>query len=137
MSRKIDLTKELSEEDVAYLKARCRGHELEWNRQLLAGNVDPETPPAPDLPSQILVGGDTVPEPISTTVQEVSIEIARSLNRIPAEEETEEAEEGDDNYDDEAAWSYKELQAELKERELPATGDRAELIERLREDDAS
>ncbi len=40
------------------------------------------------------------------------------------------------DYDDEEAWSFSDLKAEAKDRELPTNGNRAALIERLRADDA-
>ena len=43
----------------------------------------------------------------------------------------------EDDYDDESEWSYKELQTEAKERELPASGSREEIVARLRENDAA
>lgn len=42
-----------------------------------------------------------------------------------------------DEYDDEEVWSFAELKAEAKSRELPTNGNRAAIIERLREDDAT
>lgn len=42
-----------------------------------------------------------------------------------------------DGYDDTDAWSRADLQAECKRRGLVATGDRAALIERLRDGDAT
>lgn len=42
--------------------------------------------------------------------------------------------EGEDEYD---AWSKDDLITELQERELPHSGNKAELIARLREDDAA
>lgn len=49
----------------------------------------------------------------------------------------EEDAEATDNYDDTSAWKVDDLRDELKRRELDTTGKRAELIERLRADDAA
>lgn len=60
--------------------------------------------------------------------------------KYPADADAEEAEaeeETGDNYDDTTAWKVADLQAELKRRELPASGNRAELVARLRESDAA
>lgn len=58
--------------------------------------------------------------------------------KYPADaEEAEAEEETGDNYDDTTAWKVADLKAELEKRELPATGNRAELVARLRESDAA
>lgn len=45
-------------------------------------------------------------------------------------------EEGDD-YDDDSAWTYQDLQQEARNRGLTATGKREEIVARLRENDAA
>jgi hypothetical protein len=42
-----------------------------------------------------------------------------------------------DDYDNEDAWGYRDLQQEAKSREINASGTREEIVARLREDDAS
>lgn len=132
MSRQIDLTKPLSDEDREYLESRARHREVEINDAefgdtVASGNVpddslEASTERSPDAqPASV---GDQNPEGIPSPVAEVL-----------ADAEAEDSEEDIDNYDSEPSWSYAELQAEAKDRKLPAGGSRAEIIARLREYD--
>ncbi len=53
------------------------------------------------------------------------------------ETDDEEAELVEDTYDDEDEWSFTALKQELRGRELPQNGNRAALVARLRQDDAT
>jgi hypothetical protein len=61
----------------------------------------------------------------------------KELSEPEGEDDDAEDEEVADNYDDAEAWSFSDLKAEAKRRELPVTGGREVLIERLRADDAA
>jgi len=145
VSRNIDLTKKLSDEDREYLVSRARHDDLRYNEALMNGEEFHAYEPSPGLPSQVVVGGDTSPNSRKATVGSRSVEIAAETGafEIGADDQTVEAsqveadDDSDDNYDDDEVWKYSDLQKECSERDLPATGNREELIARLRSDDAA
>lgn len=117
--RQIDMSKgleNLSREDLLYLRDRGR-LTPEQEAQYLSEEDAAPTAPEPNPPSTPTTG-DTGPAPDT------------------GGNEDDGGSEPTDNYDDEDAWSYKDLQAEAKKRELPAGGSRDEIIVRLRADDA-
>lgn len=142
MSRSIDLSKPLSDEDREYLVQRARTADLQKNAEMLNGATERPTPVDDGNTGDIdaftrddgsdLLAGTHPQETTVTTIQQVEVqrEPGESGEEPPTPEEP-------DNYDDEAAWSYRELQDEAKVRKLTATGSREELIARLRQDDAS
>lgn len=153
MSRDIDLTKALSEEDEQYLLDRGREQEVLRNRAehandeeaqqalltLPVNTVDtatgvPETPREGfGDPEQGEVEGDETDESLENPGAIGATEQSQPGlgNEQPVSADAE------DNYADDKAWSTKDLKEELKNRELPTSGTRPELIARLREDDAS
>lgn len=138
MSRTIDLTEKLSEEDREYLLARGREQQVFQNDAEFVG--DPESvrvanyipgtsidraegvPPTPNGDSRVVMGGGEV------EVDEDGDELEDTPDSAAHLGETE------DNYD---TWDKAGLRAELENRELPTSGNKAELIARLREDDES
>lgn len=135
MARKIDLTKTLSAEDRQYLVDRDRWHDLaradghedpaQARRDAEARRAAPSQPALPPTDPQ-----------------------APAVQRVPEDQSVDTDEE-----EDYSAWTYQELQAELKDRRAAAIesgmseaeaderykagGKQAELIKRLEADDAS
>lgn len=138
MSRQIDLSKKLSDEDREYLQNNNRLRDIAiadgtldeggWEQPLDAiVDSHPKDPNAEDQSAGALVDLDQKPLP-------GSVEAQRDLG-IGVDDGS--AEQPDDNYDDEDAWSYRDLQAEAKDRDDVAGNlPREELIAALRADDA-
>lgn len=129
MSREIDLSKPLSDEDAQYLADRGRYADLER-----AGRN------ASDLPD----GDGTGPQLESAvTGDRAASERDRLIARLRELDPDAASDfEGDPETDDEevapySEWTVPELDAELKRRELPGGGNKAEKVKRLEDDDAA
>lgn len=158
MSREIDLTKPLSDEDRKYLEDRCR-----WRDIAIA---DEGSDPGPSLPDDSIVGsqenspnaepahaGAQNPEPVLAPEAALLVGSGTEPPTPPADgadggdatgnpdadgadTEPDDEDEGD-NYDDEEAWTFQDLRTEATGRPgVSAGGSRADIIARLREDDA-
>lgn len=124
MSRTIDLTKALSEEDREYLLARGREQQVFANDAQFSD--DPEA-----IQRALYIPGTAVdkPEGVPETPNE------------PFDDGAEDA-ETEDNYE---TWNHDKLQEEIRRRnseyaeefQMAVSGTKKELIARLREDDAS
>lgn len=82
-------------------------------------------------------GGELVRLAPGDSVPEWADELVTNPKLLEGEDEVEETESeapGGDGYDD---MNKEELQSVLEDRDLPVSGNKDELIERLREDDAS
>ena len=121
MSKKVDLDKPLSERDIEYLISRDQ-------HQVVAFNA--------------VAHGNKLSDEVATSIRARGItpeEVRRAVNnaRGIVSEETEEDEENQapEKFSDEwfAKAKVAELQHELKERKLPTTGRRDELVARLEE----
>jgi hypothetical protein len=139
MSRNIDLTKPLSDEDRDYLLARARHREIALADANAAG-----TTPEPSLPDDSLTGST----PRSPDAQPASVGAQNAASggtadnplASPATDHTADgSDEPQDNYDDTEAWSYEDIKSEVSDRESddsPAlNSSRADLIAWLRKDD--
>jgi hypothetical protein len=136
MSREIDTSQPLSDEDRQYLLDRGKNQLVDQidaeqgdsNAARRAAYIPgmsidraagvPDTPSA--LPNTVMGGGDTDAE------EDEGVEEDADL--------TAEAVESADNYD---TWMVEDLQEELRNRDLPVSGKKKELVARLREDDES
>lgn len=166
MSRQIDLTKPLSDEDRQYLVDRARHHDLALNEEYLAeqeaakepiddGNTGDINPYDKDDGTDLLAG--THPGETAVTEAQRQQVLAQQSEEDPNKvvegdgsplQPTQQAGDGesehDDNYDDAEAWSYRDLQKEIGDRNegrdedsrMSASGSREDLVERLRADDA-
>ena len=137
MAREIDLTQRLSEEDREYLLARGKEQLVFANDAEHTG--DPEAvafanyvpgtsidradgvPPTPGGDPLVVMGGGTV---------EGAVELEESDE--DDEDDEEPSGESEDNYE---SWDKAALKEELANRELATSGNKAEMIARLREDD--
>lgn len=162
MSRKIDISKTLSNEDREYLVSRGRLDLLEQNRRMLEGPTAPEVQndgntgdvdPFKNDDGSDLLPGTHPGEKVATRIQAVETGGVEDLGdqdkdpngvAVPPTPRTgsQESVVYDDNYDDEEIWSYRDLQAEAKERQesgsdIKASGSREEIIAALRADDAA
>lgn len=137
MSRTIDLTQPLSEDDREYLLARGREQHVFQNDAQFSDDLEararglyipgsaidlaegvPGTPSAD--PTVVNGGGPAIPE------EDPGLD---SDDLVSDDLDSEE-----DNYE---TWTKEQLSEELENRELATTGKKDELIARLREDDAS
>lgn len=129
MSMEIDLSTPLTDDERQYLLMRGRLADIERADSL--NGV--ETPDAPE-------GDGTGPKPISLMTSEQRATEAERLRARLAEIEGD-ADESDEDEDVEPepydAWTVQELDAELKRRQLPTSGTKAEKVKRLEEDDAA
>ena len=118
MSRQVDLTKKLSNEDREYLASRSRDYDIARADAIAAG--EEFTVPAPVDPM-------VAPRPSGDTVKSENPE-----GHIVATEaaHSEEAVQGDKD-----ELTVEELQAILKSKGLPVSGKKDELIARLNEAD--
>ena len=149
MSRQIDLTQPLSDEDRQYLQDRGRLRDI----QTADANANGTEPPS-SLPDDSLAASterSPSAQPASVGAQTAGPAATADTNQSadlasPATDHTADTAEGgepesEDNYDDESAWSYKDLQGEVSEREAedkPAlNSSRVDLIAWLRQDDES
>lgn len=162
MSRKIDIGKTLSDEDREYLVSRGRLDLLEQNRRMLEGPTAPEVQndgntgdvdPFKNDDGSDLTAGTHPGEKVATKIQAVEtggVEDLGDENKDPdglaapptPRTGSQEVVTYEDNYDDEDVWSYRDLQAEAKERQeagadIKASGSREEIIAALRADDAA
>lgn len=167
MSRQIDLSKPLSDEDRYYLETRGRNDLIEANDRNFQddqysavddGNTgdidrftndngtDVVTQMAPGevatTPIQALAAGqavDTPREPVHQAGEAFGEDGDPGLSASAGSPGPANEDEGVDNYDDESVWSYKDLQEEAKSREpaIAANQSRDDLIKALREDDAT
>ena len=124
MSREVDLTQPLSEEDKEYLRARGREQQVTLNEAQFSDDPAVQAaaafvpgldvdlaegvPATPGGDPRVVMGGGPVEGPVTFDTE--------------------------DNYE---AWSKSELEEELENRDLPKSGNKTELVARLREDDAS
>ena len=128
MSKKIDFSKPLSEEDEAYVAERPW---LRVDAELSGFDLSEETDFSvddgddPDEDPDGFDGGDGDGE-------------GEDSDGDSDEDESDEGEEGDeDEVAPYAEWEFPALQAEAKSRNLNAKGSKEQLIERLEQDDAS
>lgn len=166
MSRQIDLTKPLSDEDRQYLVDWSRTDDLRKNAEYLAeqdaaalepiddgntGDVNPfEKDDGSDLMAGTHPGERAVTESQRQAVKDLQSEDPNKVTKDgdsplrPTQQAGDAESEHDDNYDDADAWSYRDLQKEIGERnedrdedsKIPASGSREDLVARLRADDA-
>lgn len=140
MSRKINFDAALSEEDKDFLRLNGRTMEIEVNE----ARFHP-TDPDPSAGSVPTGNPGSVPgaQPARTGVQTAQRASAAAQPVTDGSEASEGEDEGD-NYDDETAWPYKDLQADVAERREEQGEDysgpalnssREDLIAWLREDD--
>lgn len=110
MSRKIDITQALSDEDIAYLKSRGREYDIARNKEFVSGDrvglrgEDPQDPQDPETT-------DATDEPKGDPDTEV--------------------EDNTDDTGDEDDLSLDELKALAKAKGLPVSGSKSDLKERL------
>ena len=132
MSRKVDLSGPLSDDDRQYLVDRCRWDDLreaDASHPVPAERDPNSTPPATDTPAVLY------PTDSGTLTAELPTKPLPDVS-MPAPAET--VVDDDDNYDDEDVWSYNDLQQEAKDRKgVSAAGSRQDIVARLREDDAN
>lgn len=121
MSKKIDFSKPLSEEDEAYVAERP------WLR------VDADLSGF-DLSEETDFSVDGGVDEGSENPDGFEPEDADSDE---SDEENEEGEGDEDEVAPYAEWDYQELKTEAKRRDLSASGSKEQLIERLEQDDAS
>ena len=114
MSRQIPQDKALSDEDRAYLESR--------GRQDLIAQIDDNYQPSVSA-DEDEGDGSTAPDETGGTSRE-----AEQANLQITEEEP------DDDYD---SMTNDDLREELEDRDLPTSGNKADLIARLRENDAA
>lgn len=126
MSMGIDLSKPLDDKSRAYLA--MRGRYADISRLDGQQGVD-----SPELPEGDGTGPDVIP---LMTAEQRSTERERLMKRLAEIDGAEpDAEEGDDEVDPYEVWNTKELDAELKRRDLPGGGTKSEKASRLEEDD--
>jgi len=121
MSREIDFDKPLSDEDKRWLHERSLDYHIEENeRKFGQAKVHAE-----GLPVKVEIPGLEVPEPPAqpTFAPGWVPEVTPSGTTEVAEEEVEEVAPED--------LTVEELKVELRERNLPTDGNKAELIKRL------
>lgn len=137
MSREVDLSQKLSEEDREYLLARGREQQVFVNDAQFTGDPEavrqanyipgtsidraPGVPATPNGDRLVVMGGGEV------EIDEDGDELGDSPESHAA------LEDSDDEYD---TMDKASLKAELDSRELSTSGNKAELIARLRADDA-
>jgi len=118
MARVIDFTKPLNEEDAAYAAdrpwliedAKLRGLSVNFEEDFIVEDEDVDSDDDGDLDDD-----------------------SNDKGTSPDDEGDDEDDEDEESaYED---WSYPELKKELAERDLPTTGKKEQLIERLEEDD--
>lgn len=127
MSKKIDFSKPLSEEDEAYVAERPW---LRVDAELSGFDLSDETDFSVDGGVD---EGDEKPDGFEPKDGEGG-------DADPDEDESDEENEGEGDEDEVAPyaeWDYQELKTEAKRRELSASGSKEQLIERLEQDDAS
>lgn len=154
MSKDVDLSKPLSEEDRAYLLSRARGWEVEENdRQFGVGKfaddyvapfnpsnnvakppIEPgsEADNPPEFKGQRPYGVDRAVWGDSTGRTEEEAKALEAGDLVDSPEG--DAEAGDADGDDAVSiddLDVEELKAELRKRELPVSGNKAELKDRL------
>lgn len=139
MSRKIDLTKPLSDEDRAYLEVRCKTADLALNAQYMAEQAG-DKPPTQASPEQLAAPGNP-----QTTVAGETTQTGNSAPPPPPPAD------GTDNpqnptpslpesYDD---WTKKQLWAEIDKRnneddagiDVPKSAKHEDLVAALELDD--
>jgi hypothetical protein len=127
VSRQIDLSKPLSDEDRAYLLARGREQLV---AKLDAQNGDEE---AARLANYVPGSAVDQPEGVPDTpgLGAPNAEAARTAAAVEDDDEVEAGTE--DNYE---TWTNEQLREELDSRDLQTSGKKKELVARLRADDA-
>jgi hypothetical protein len=161
MSRQIDLSKKLSDEDRDYLISRGRlddvrandadfGQDQERFQVIDDGNTGDVDPFKRDDGSDLMAG--THPgERALTPVQQIETGVPpEEVTGLPPTEPSQQAGDAtgegsdsrsfDDDYDAEEdgkpVWTKEDLEEEAQKRGLPKSGNKSDLIKRLREDDA-
>lgn len=127
MSKKIDFSKPLSEEDEAYVAERPW---LRIDAELSGFDLSDETDFSVDADED--EGGEN-PDGFES-------EDGEGGDAGYDEDGSDEEDEGEGDEDEVAPyaeWDYQELKAEAKRRELSASGSKEQLVERLEQDDAS
>lgn len=122
MARKIDLTKKLSGDDRHYLVVRDRWRDL----AVADGHNDPrraqrEASQSFSASQRSMPGIDPTAPPPAVQPNDPNVNTG--------------GDDDDDALEPYEEWNYQDLQAELKERGLPAGGKQDELVARLYEDD--
>jgi hypothetical protein len=130
MGKAIDFDKPLSDEDKAWLRSRSRSWQIDEHERRLAdkkskGDVEPVDD---EFPPPYTVGQPPFDEPTDNT---------RQVPRPVGEHELLDSpgEKGDGAEDDLEDWTVDELKDELRERDLPVSGNKDELVKRLKEAD--
>ena len=121
MSKKIDFSAPLSDEDEAYLAERPW---LRTDAELSGFDLSDETDFSVDGGED---EGDENPDGFEP----------EDADSDESDEENEEGEGDEDEVAPYAEWDYQELKTEAKRRDLSASGSKEQLIERLEQDDAS
>lgn len=153
MSRQIDISKPLSKADIEYLDSRGRQDLITANKRNLEGMEKVDDGNTGDVDSftrddgMDVVAGMHPGETATTTIQAVAAGMEPDVMRQPVHQAGDAgqvslaAQEGDedegDNYDDTKVWPKGDLVKEAEDRNLDSSGNREEIIARLREDDAS
>jgi len=130
MGRNIDLTKPLSEEDEAWLYERSRGWQVDENKRLLADKDKKEHEPGEVEPPD-WAPTNTVAEPPFEGEQpnprQVPTPVGMEVHAgVPVDGGVVE-----EDYDPEDL-TVEELKEELHARELPVSGNKDELVKRLK-----
>jgi hypothetical protein len=133
MSRQIDLEKKLSDEDRAYLKEWSRNDLIEQNDRQF-GKPEPE----PEISKE---GGQDLPTADAKPFWEEGKEPESKFVQRPFDPQvtghfaSEPVDQGEGSEVEEVApedLTVEELRAELRERDLPTDGNKAELVKRLK-----
>ena len=134
MSMGVDLSTPLSKEEAAYLAQRGRDAELVGAAERHGQDVNEL------LSDQNGDGTGPVVTPLNTNLQQIAapeVLLARlremGVNVQVVDEPVED--DGDDEVSPYEEWSAKDLEAELKRRDLPVTGDKQSKVDRLYADD--
>lgn len=155
MSRQIDITKPLSDEDVAYLDSRARHDLIEQNARMMAaesesgpatidgGNTGDIDPFKADDGTDLLAGTNPGETPL-TAIQAVEVQQRSDEGLAASDEDGEEleptrqtgdaleADEEDDGDDEFSGLTNDELRDALESRDLPKSGNKKEMLARLR-----
>ena len=136
MSKKIDFSAPLSEEDEAYvaerpwlrIDAELSGFDLSDETDLSVDSDESEESENPD---------DSDEEDSDESDEDENPEGFDDGSEEDESDEEDEREGDEDEVAPYAEWGYQELKAEAKRRKLSASGSKEQLVERLEQDDAS
>lgn len=132
MSKKIDFSKPLSEEDEAYVAERPW---LRIDAELSGFDLSDETDFSVDEDED--EGSGENPDGFESEDGEDGSEGDADDADEDESDEEDEGEGDEDEVAPYAEWDYQELKTEAKRRELSASGSKEQLVERLEQDDAS